>query len=518
MQRSVIDESSPRAPCRPSAVAALSRTMKKSLGALLVVVVILAVIVLERTFTFRSRQPQAAPVAVEPLDTAALAQRLAGALRFKTISYQDSSQFDAREFDGFQRYLRTTFPKLHAALKLEKVNGYGLLYEWPGSDPSVPPIVLLAHQDVVPVEPGTETRWTEPPFEGRIAGGYVWGRGALDDKGSLVGLCEAVEHLHGAGAKPRRTLYLAFGYDEEVGGRRGAARIAELLAARNVHPEFVLDEGGALATGLITGAAAPVALIGIAEKGYVTVELTAQAEGGHSSMPPPATAVGILAAAITRLEAHQMPRAIRGPTADMFDYLGPEMSFAPRVVMANRWLLGGILTARFGTTPQGNALLRTTTAPTVLQAGVKENVLPSTARALVNFRILPGDSLASVLEHVRRAVDDPRIAVNALQTTFSNPSAVTPVEAGPFQLLARTIRQVAPGTVVTPWLVVGATDSRHYARLTPNVLRFVGATIGKDDLRRVHGTDERVGVRAYADAVRIYIQLLKNAALEALQP
>src|SRR5207249_2412286 len=251
MQRSVIDESPPRAPCRPSAVAALSRTMKKSLGALLVVVVIFAVIVLERTFTFRSRQPQAAPVAVEPLDTAAVAQRLAGALRFKTISFQDSSQFDAREFDGFQRYLRTTFPKLHAALKLEKVNGYGLLYEWPGSDPSVPPIVLLAHQDVVPVEPGTETRWTEPPFEGRIAGG-----------------------------------------------------------------------------------SAPVAVVGIAEKGYVTVGLTAQAEGGHSSMPPDETAVGILAAAILRLEHDQMPRAIRGPTAAMFDYLGPEMSFGPRLVIA----------------------------------------------------------------------------------------------------------------------------------------------------------------------------------------
>src|SRR3989475_964225 len=390
MQRSVIDESSPRAPCRPSAVAALSRTMKKSLGALLVVVVILAVIVLERTFTFRSRQPQTAPVAVEPLDTAALAQRLAGALRCKTISYQDSSQFDAREFEGFQRYLRTTFPKLHAALKLEKVNGYGLLYEWPGSDPSAPPIVLLAHQDVVPVEPGTETRWTEPPFDGRIAGGYVWGRGALDDKGSLVGLCEAVEHLLGAGAKPRRTVYLAFGYDEEVGGRRGAARIADLLASRNVHPEFVLDEGGALTNGLIAGVSAPVAVVGIAEKGYVTVGLTAQAEGGHSSMPPDETAVGILAAAITRLEHHQMPRAIRGPTAAMFDYLGPEMSFAPRLVMANRWLFGGVLARKFGATPQGNAMLRTTTAPTVVQAGRKGNVLPSSARALGDRRILPG--------------------------------------------------------------------------------------------------------------------------------
>src|SRR6059036_2073661 len=350
MQRSVIDGSSPRAPCRPSAVAALSRTMKRILVALLVAVLVLAAIVLERTFTFRSRQPQAAPVAVEPLDTAALAQRLAGALRFKTISFQDSSQFDAREFDGFQRYLRTTFPKLHAALKLEKVNGYGLLYAWPGSDPSAPPIVLLAHQDVVPVEPGTETRWTEPPFEGRIAGGYVWGRGALDDKGSLVGLCEAVEHLlgAGAGAKPRRTVYLAFGYDEEVGGRRGAARIAELLASRNVHPEFVLDKGGALTNGLVTGIAAPVALVGIAEKGYVTVSLTAQAEGGHSSMPPPQTAVGMLATGLTRLEGQQMPRAIRGPTADMFDYLGPEMSFGPRLVMANRWLFGGMLASRFG--------------------------------------------------------------------------------------------------------------------------------------------------------------------------
>ncbi|HYU38006.1 MAG TPA: M20/M25/M40 family metallo-hydrolase, partial [Gemmatimonadales bacterium] len=351
--------------------------MKRIIGvAVLVLVLVLTAVALERTFTFPSRQPQAAPVPLEPLDTAALAQRLAGALRFKTVSYQDSSQFDAREFDGFQLYLRTTFPRLHAALKLEKVNGYGLLYEWTGSDPNRQPIVLLAHQDVVPVEPGTESRWTEPPFEGRIAGGYVWGRGALDDKGSLIGILEAVEHLVAAGTKPRRTVYLAFGYDEEVGGRRGAARIADLLASRNVHPELVLDEGGALANGLVAGISAPVALIGIAEKGYVTVGLTAQAEGGHSSMPPDETAVGILAAAITRLEHQQMPRAIRGPTAAMFDFLGPEMPFGPRLVMANRWLLGGILARKFGATPQGNAMLRTTTAPTVLQAGVKENVLP----------------------------------------------------------------------------------------------------------------------------------------------
>ncbi len=487
--------------------------MKKLIGALVFALLVLAAITLERTLTFRSRQPQVAGVAVEPLDTTALAQHLAGALRFKTISYQDSSQFDGRQFDGLHQYLRTTFPKLHAALKLEKVNGYGLLYEWTGSDPGLGPIVLLAHQDVVPVEPGTEGRWTEPPFEGKIAAGYVWGRGALDDKGSLVAILEAIEHLVAGGAQPRRTVYLAFGYDEEVGGRRGAARIAELLASRSVHPEFVLDEGGALTTGLVTGISAPVALVGIAEKGYVTVSLTAQAEGGHSSMPPPQTAVGILATGLTRLEGQQMPRAIRGPTADMFDYLGPEMSFGARLVMANRWLFGGVLAGRFGATPQGNAMLRTTTAPTVLQAGVKENVLPSSARALVNFRILPGDSVGSVLEHVRRVVHDSRITVQTLEETQSNPSGVTSVDAEPFKLLARTIRQVIPEAIVSPWLVVGATDSRHYARLTPNVLRFVGSSIGEGDLRRVHGTDERVGVRAYADAVRVYLQLLKNAVL-----
>jgi carboxypeptidase PM20D1 len=487
--------------------------MKKSFVGIFAVVLLLGVVSLERSLTFHSRQPQVTAAASEPLDTAALAARLAGALRFKTVSYQDSSQFEAREFDGLQRYLRESFPKLHAALKLEKVNGYGLLYEWTGTDATLAPVVLLAHQDVVPVEPGTEGKWTEPPFEGRVAGGYVWGRGALDDKGSLVAILEAVDNLVTSGARPRRTVYLAFGYDEEVGGRRGAARMAAVLASRNIHPQFVLDEGGALTTGLVPGIGAPVALVGIAEKGYVTIELTAHAEGGHSSMPPEQTAVGMLAGALIRLEHQQMPRAIRGPTAAMFDYLGPELSFGPRLVMANRWLFGGILAVQFGATPQGNAMVRTTTAPTVLQAGVKENVLPSTARALVNFRILPGDSVTGVVEHVRQVVHDAGIGVRVLEETVSNPSDVTSVDAEPFQLLARTIRQVVPGAVVTPWLVVGATDSRHYSRLTPDVLRFVGAGIGKDDLRRVHGTDERVGVQAYADAVRIYIQLLRNAAL-----
>ncbi len=487
--------------------------MKRILLLVFILLLGLTAVLVTRTLRFRSRQAVVAPPPPEPFDTMALARRLSGALAFKTVSYQDSTQFDAREFDGFQRYLEDSFPKVHATLKREKVNGYGLLYEWTGSDSTLAPVVLLAHQDVVPIEPGTEGKWTEPPFGGRIADGYVWGRGALDDKGSLLGLLEAVEHLIAGAAKPRRTVYLAFGYDEEVGGRRGAAHIAALLASRNVHPEFVLDEGGVLGTGLVPGMSWPVALVGIAEKGYLTVELTVQAPGGHSSMPPGETAVGILAAGLARLEARQMPSAIRGPTAAMFDYVGPELPFGPRLAVANRWLFGGVLARRFGETPYGNAMLRTTTAPTVFQAGVKENVLPSSARALVNFRILPGDSVGSVMAHVREAVHDSRIKADIYQTSVAEPSPVTSVDGEPFQVLARTIRQTIPGVIVTPWLVVAGTDSRHYTALTPNVLRFVGETIGNDDLRRIHGTDERIGVRDYVNVVRMYVQLLRNAVM-----
>ena len=474
--------------------------------------VVLATVVIVRTSRFHSRQLAVEPVPPLPLDTAAAAARLAGALRFRTVSYQDSTQVDAAEFRRFQDYLRTTFPKLHARLGREVTGGFSLLYEWRGSDSTLKPILLMAHQDVVPVEPGTEDRWTEPPFAGRISGGFVWGRGAMDDKGNLLALLEAVERLVGAGIAPRRTIYLAFGHDEEVGGRRGAARTAALLGERHVQLEYVLDEGGAITTGLITGVTAPVAVVGIAEKGYVSLELTAHVAGGHSSMPPAHTAVGILSAAVARLEAHKMPRAIRGATGAMFDYIGPEMLYPRRLALANQWLFGPVIRGSFGATPSGDAMLRTTTAPTIFQAGIKDNVLPSTARAVVNFRILPGDSVAAVLEHVRHVVADSQVTVTILGGVAAEPSPVSPTSSENFAIVQRTIRQVAPGTVVTPWLVVGGTDAKYFTRLTPNVYRAGVGVIGPDDLKRVHGTDERVGVKDYARTIAFYVQLIRNSA------
>jgi carboxypeptidase PM20D1 len=485
--------------------------MKKAALGVALGLLLLVATLFYRATRFTSRQISAPPYAPVVLDTAGAAARLAGALQFRTISYDESASPSGAEFARFHEYLRTRFPKLHARLQREITNGYSVLYTWQGSDTSLAPILLMAHQDVVPVE--AETTWTYPPFAGRLADGYAWGRGALDDKGNLMAILEAVERLVADGVTPRRTIYLAFGHDEEVGGRNGAARTAALLASRGVHLQYVLDEGGAITTGLGPGIASPVALVGIAEKGYVSLELTAHAQGGHSSMPPPETAIGILGEAITELEEDQMPRRISGATAAMLDYIGPEMAFSRRVALGNRWLLSGVIERQFGATPSGNAMLRTTTAPTILAAGVKDNVLPSTARAVVNFRILPGDSIAGVVAHATTAIDDPRVAIRVIPESAVEPSPVSPDSSESFLTMERTLRQVAPGVIVTPWLVVGGTDARHFDQLTANVYRSGALTLTSADLGRIHGTNERVAISDYARNIAFYIQLIRNSAL-----
>jgi carboxypeptidase PM20D1 len=314
------------------------------------------------------------------------------------------------------------------------------------------------------------------------------------------------------GLQPTRTVYLAFGHDEEVGGQNGAVAIAALLQSRGTQLEYVLDEGGAIADGLVPGIPGTVALVGIAEKGFMSLELRVEMEGGHSSMPPRETAIGVLSVGIQRLERNQLPLAIAGATEYMFEYLGPEMPFAQKLAVANRWLFDPFLKRMFASSPEGASLLRTTTAPTIFEAGVKDNVLPSSASAVVNFRILPGETTESVIEHVRRTLDDPRIQI-AMSGFVSEPSPVSDIESESFADLSRTIRQVFPGTIVTPYLVMGGTDSRHYTGVADNVYRFGGTKVGRDDMSRVHGTDERIGVDAYADLVRFFVQLLRNAAM-----
>lgn len=482
--------------------------MKKLLAGILFLLVLLAAVLTVRTLRFESRQVSVEPISVSAVDAGSVAEKLAGALRFRTISHQDPSLFDGEQFQGLHTYLEEAFPAVHATLERETVSDYSLLFRWPGSDPSLNPVLLMAHSDVVPVEEGTESEWSYPAFGGEIAEGFVWGRGAMDDKGSLVTTLAAVEALVNEGFKPRRTIYLAYGHDEEVGGQNGAATIANLLGSRGVQLEYVLDEGGAI-TDMVPGVDGVVALVGVAEKGFLSLELTVRVQGGHSSMPPPETAVGILSAAIDKLQENPMPAALRGATAAMFDYLGPEMPFTRRLALANRWLFGGLIERQFGSSPEGNAMLRTTTAPTIFQAGVKDNVLPSSARAVVNFRIMPGDSQTSVFERVTDIIDDPRIKIEPL-ADLSEPSPMSDLQSESFQGLQRTIRQLFPDAVVSPWLTVGGTDSRYFVSLTPNVYRFSPVILGQGDLNRAHGKDERMSVEACGTLVTFYVQLLRN--------
>jgi carboxypeptidase PM20D1 len=484
--------------------------MRRGLLVLLLGLVALAAVVLARALAFRSRQVAAEPVAPIGVDAGA-AERLARALTFRTISYQDPGQTDAAEFRGLHRHLEASFPAVHRTLRREVVADLSLLFTWSGREPAARPLLFLGHLDVVPVE--TEAAWSQPPFAGRIADGHVWGRGALDDKLGVMGLLEAVEALLRAGFQPRPTIHLAFGYDEEVGGRRGAMAIAALLAERGIRPELVLDEGLPVALDQVPGVRQPVATVGIAEKGYVSVELVVESEGGHSSMPPPETAVGILAKAIARLEANHPAPALAGATRQLLAFVGPHVELGRRLALANLWLFGPLVERQLARSPATDALIRTTTAPTMLEGSIKENVLPARARAVVNFRIRPGDSVAAVLDHVRRTVGDDRVRAASLPATLSEPSPESSVESAAFQTLARTIRQVFPDALVAPSLVAGATDARHYTALAPEaVYRFLPVRLRAEDRRRLHGANERVAIAGYEDAVRFYARLITNAA------
>jgi len=484
--------------------------LRLCLGLAIFFLVMLSVVLI-RTAQFTSKQVAVKPAAAVPIDEKISADHLARSLEFQTISFQDPAQFDHDEFLTFHQYIENTFPRVHSVLDREVVGDFSLLYTWQGQHTSLKPILLMAHMDVVPIEPGTEGDWSQPPFGGEISDGYIWGRGAIDDKASLMGLFEAVEWLLGKDYQPNRTVYLAFGHDEEVGGNHGAHHIAAILKSRGVDLEYVLDEGLAIVDGVLPGISKPVAMVGIAEKGYVSVELSAKVEGGHSAMPSGDSTIGILSSAIHKLIRNPMPTKISDPVAQMFDYIGPEMNFPMRLIFANQWLFGGMIKAKLASSPITNATVRTVTSPTVFQAGVKENVLPQEARAIVNFRLLPGDSIAEVMAHIHHTTDDSRIDIVSLKSSATEPSFVSDTGSPSFVLLLETIRQVFPDVLVAPGLMMGGSDSKHYANLSHNIYRFVPFRIGPEDIAMAHGTNERIAVTNYAEIINFYIQLIRNS-------
>ncbi len=483
--------------------------MRRLLIAAAIALAAVTVVMAVRAAATPSRQVDAPPAQAIAFDTAAAAERLAAAIRVPTVSREDGPAPDS-VFGALHRQLAAAFPRVHATLRRETVGG-SLLFAWAGADTAVPAMLLTGHLDVVPVDSGSEGRWTHPPFAGTIADGFVWGRGALDDKGSVLAILEAVEALLAEGFSPARTIFLAFGHDEEISGLGGAMRLAGRLAERGARVEWVLDEGGTITRGLVPGVDGPVAVVGIAEKGYANVELVATDAGGHSSTPPAHTAIGRLALAVSRLEDDPFPARIAGATGALLEHAGPEMTLPFRIAFANLWLLERPMLARFTRDPRSAAAVRTTTAVTMVAGGTKANVLPVEARAVVNFRTLPGDSAGAVAARVQRVVNDSAVRVRLLPGA-SEPSPVASTESTGYRAVARAIRQVFPGTVVAPYLVIGATDARHYARLTPTVLRFTPGLETAASPPRAHGTDERVGIDEHARAVGFYAQLIRNSA------
>ena len=487
--------------------------MKKAALTLLILFLILSGVLLIRTAAFRPAQAAVRPAPAEEISGAVL-ERLAGAVRFRTVSFEPSraAETDRAAFAAFLGYLEKSFPLVHARLEREVIGSFALHFRWPGRRPELKPILLLAHMDVVPAAEGAQSGWTHPPFDGTVADGFLWGRGALDDKQALLGILEAAEKLLGEGFVPERGIDLAFGCDEEVGGEEGAAQIAEKLRAAGRSFEFILDEGLTIMEDGLSGLARPVALIGTSEKGYASLDLSVRSEGGHSSVPPKQTAIGILARAVSRLQDHLFPAHLRQPTLDMLRAVGPEMPFMKKLFMANLWLFSRPLLAVMAGSPPSSALIRTTTAPTIFQAGVKDNVLPGEARAVVNFRILPGDTVAGVVEHVRSVIADDRVVI-AARPDAREPSRVSPGDSAAFGTLRETILQVFPEVLVAPGLMVGGTDSRRYDALSPNIFRFTPIRLKTADLARMHGIDERISERGYKDEIRFMVRLIRNVSL-----
>ncbi|MEK6638995.1 MAG: M20 family peptidase [Pseudomonadota bacterium] len=466
-----------------------------------------------RTMTFAPAESfveQSVTLAAAPaFDLSAAAANLGQAIRFQTISNQNAADNKIAEWDRFHLWLQNTYPAIHDKMKREIVGGHALVYHWVGSDALLKPIILMAHQDVVPVTEGTEKDWKYPPFSGQLAENAVWGRGAVDDKGSLIGLFEAFEALAKNGFVPKRGIYLVSGHDEEVGGT-GAKAAADLLAQRGVKALFTIDEGSAIVRDapVING---PAIMIGVAEKGYATLRLTAKAPGGHSSMPPSETGVVNLAKAIVAINGNPFPLELKGPGLEMIKALAARGDTLTKMAAANQWAFSSITLRTVGKTPSGAALFHTTIAPTMLQGSPKENVLPQTATALINYRIAPWNTSTDVMARAKAAVGKLPVTLDWVKPP-REPSPVSSTTSKGWSLIATAASTQAPGAPVVPYLVVAGTDSRSFSGISDDVYRFAPAHFTIKETGMIHGTNEHITTKNLSRMIKFYVQLIATSA------
>ena len=482
--------------------------LKKILSFIIFILVVFSAYLLFKTFSFKSKQINYEAAEIINISDSAI-HHLARAIQIKTISPEDPQDFDSTQFYDFSFFMERAFPLVETHLEKTTINSFSFLYEWKGKNKQLKPVVLVAHLDVVPVPEEEIDEWNAPPFSGEIHDEILWGRGTMDDKVSVIGILEAVEHLIKEDFQPERTIYLAFGHDEEIGGLNGAQTIVKHMKEKGIAPEFVLDEGFAITRGLVPGVLTDVALIGIAEKGFASLTLSTELDGGHSSMPNEETAIKVIASAITKMENNPFPARITEPVQHFLEHVGPEMRFQEKLVFANNGLFKSVILGIYQQTGPGRAVVQTTMAPTVFNSGIKDNVIPSTASATINFRILPESSIDQVIQHVKNSIDDDKVEIR-LNSFHSNPSKVSSTESKGYAIVNQSIKEIYPEVITVPNLVIGATDGRYYGEICDHIYRFIPIRMNPDNIKAMHGINENIPIDEFEDVVRFYVRLIEN--------
>ena len=483
--------------------------MKKLIIGVLLIIVVLVSIIAIKTAAYKSKQIVSTDGKRNnyAMDESAI-KHLSEAVKIATISYDDTTKFNQAAFDSLFTFLHTQYPAVFEKLDDTLINKRNLLLKWNGSNTATKPVIYYAHLDVVPIEENTLQEWKHQPFSGDVADGFIWGRGTLDDKGSVIAIFESLNRLIANGFTPQRTVYFAFGSDEEIGGANGAQVIADYLRKQELHFEFYMDEGGMVSEGLVPNVKHPVALIGTAEKGYVTLELSVNMKGGHSSRPPRESSVDVLVAAVKKLHDNQDERQIAEPVENFLSYVGPEMGMPLKAVFANKWLFKPLILNEYEKSAEGYALLRTTEVATVINAGVKENIVPSLVTAKINYRVLTGQTTDEVIKNAKKLIDDDRVEV--AKGEVYEPSKNSTTDSYGFQLMQKTMATVYPDALVAPFLMIGSTDSKHFQDLTDNTYRFFPARMDRDLVGTIHGINERIRTEDFMETIQFYQTMLTN--------
>ncbi|HHT16619.1 MAG TPA: M20/M25/M40 family metallo-hydrolase [Papillibacter sp.] len=426
-------------------------------------------------------------------------------VRCRTVSYYDHTLEDDAEFEKFIALLPTLYPEVARVCSLTRLPDRGLLYKWEGEEQDEP-VILMSHYDVVPVN---EEGWTKPPFDAVIEDGVLYGRGCVDTKLTMNGVLFAANHLIAQGFKPNKDIYFAFSGGEEVNGL-GAVHIVDWFKERGITPAFVLDEGGAVVEKVFPGVSRPCALIGTAEKGVMNVEFRVVSPGGHSSAPKPHTPIGILSRACTRLENRPFKVHLAGPAAKMFDTLGRHSSFIYRLIFANLWCFGGILSLLAKKSGgEMNAMMRTTVAFTMASGSQAPNVIPPSAAFVANLRLNPHDTIDSAVAYIKKVIKDDSVQLTVGKES-TNPSIISETDCPAWDTIAQTVTDTWPGSIVSPYLMVACSDSRHYGRISNRVYRFSAADLTAEERSSIHGNDEHIRVDVICRTVEFFIRLMRR--------